>query len=226
MQMVDRAVILILFGKYDLGLYAVIMRLSAIPQFIAGTIISGFMPVMYNNYKTKDGIRLIKTFFNTYFISIPLITLLTYLIYMPTVEIFAGKQYLNIAYLFPMALASILYLNGIRVSGFGYTIKRKTYYIIYITFISVAFNFIISLILGYYLNLAGVILGTLIAGILRTYIHTKISEKLYSFNYNFRVKVKFRVAKNLSKPRYYRMKKGDILQMGCKKGVHIVKTRQ
>ena len=62
MQMADRIVILMLFGKYELGLYALIVKLAMMPQFILGTITGGFLPVMFHNYKTKDGALLIYPF--------------------------------------------------------------------------------------------------------------------------------------------------------------------
>jgi O-antigen/teichoic acid export membrane protein len=186
MQMADRVVILLLFGKYELGLYAVIMRLAAIPQFLIGTVSSGFMPVMYGHYKTEEGKKLIRNFFNIYFILIPLLFIVTVGFAPMIVELFAGKEYTHIAYLFPMALMAILFTNGTRAGGMGFTIKRKTHYIMYITLFSVVLSFILSLLLGYWVGIAGVILGTLISGIIRTYIHIIYSEKLYNFGYNFK----------------------------------------
>jgi O-antigen/teichoic acid export membrane protein len=187
MQMADRVIILMLFGKHELGLYAIIMRLAAIPQFIAGTITGGFLPVMYNNYKTDHGKKLIRNFFNTYFVLIPIFFVGAYLLSDILVELFAGKEYAGIAYLFPMALVSILFVNGTQGAGFGYTIKRKTHYIMYITFLSVGINFLFSMALGYWVGTAGIILGTLIAGIFRVYAHIIYSEKLYHFGYNFKL---------------------------------------
>ena len=184
MQMADRVVILMLFGKYELGLYAVIMRLAQIPQFLSSTITGGFLPVMYNNYKTEDGAKLIRHFFHTYLLFIPIVFVLFYFIDNWAVVMFGGKNYISYAYLLPMALVSILFVNATQGTGFGYTIKRKTHYIMYITFFSVVVNFVLSIVFGYWVGLAGVFLGTLLAGIVRTYIHIDLSEKLYKFDYN------------------------------------------
>ncbi len=187
MQMADRIVILMLFGKYELGLYALIIKLAMIPQIIMGTVTGGFLPVMFQNYKTKEGKKLIKNFFHLYLILIPISFLITYPLAEWAVELFGGIDYLKVAYLFPLALVSILFVQSGQANGFGYTIKRKTHYIMYITFFAVVLNYIFSLLFGYWLGLEGVILGTLFAGIFKTYIYTLFSEKFYCFNYSFKL---------------------------------------
>jgi len=184
MQITDRIVILMLFGKYELGIYAVIMRFAQIPQFLSSIITGGFLPVMYNNYKTEDGVKLIKNFFHIYLLFIPILFIVFYLIDDLVIIMFGGNEYVKYAYLLPMALVSILFVNATQCSGFGYTIKRKTHYIMYITFFSVAVNFILSIAFGYWVGLAGIFLGTLLAGIVRTYMHISLSEKLYKFGYS------------------------------------------
>ncbi len=187
MQMADRIVILMLFGKYELGLYALIIKLAMIPQIIMGTVTGGFLPVMFQNYKTKEGKKLIKNFFHLYLILIPISFFITYPLAEWAVELFGGIDYLKVAYLFPLALVSILFVQSGQANGFGYTIKRKTHYIMYITFFAVVLNYIFSLLFGYWLGLEGVILGTLFAGIFKTYIYTLFSEKFYCFNYSFKL---------------------------------------
>ncbi len=184
MQMADRVVILILFGKYELGLFAIIVRLAQIPQFFAGTITGGFLPVMYNNYKSEKGARLIKNFFHFYITMIPIWFIIFYFLADLAVLMFGGEDYVVSAYLLPMALVSMLFVNGTQGTGFGYTIARKTHLIMYFTFLSVAINFILSILFGWWIGLAGVFLGTLIAGIIRVYLHIRYSEKLYRFGYN------------------------------------------
>ena len=187
MQMADRVVILILFGKYELGLYAVITKVAKIPKIIIDTLSGGFFPIMFKNYKTEKGKKLIKNFFHIYLISIPLFFLLSYLISDWIIEIFAGKKYVDVSYMLPMALVSILFVGGTKLNGLGYSIKRKTHYILYITFFTIALNYIFSLMFGYFIGLEGIILGTLIAGILKIYFYTLYSEKLYRFGYSFRL---------------------------------------
>jgi len=185
MQMADRIVILMLFGKYELGLYAVITKLAMIPQVIMGTVTGGFLPVMFRNYDTEQGKLLIKNFFHLYLLLIPIAFLIAYFLADWAVELFGGMEYVAVSYLFPMALVSILFVQSGQANGFGYSIKRKTHYIMYITFFSVVLNYIFSLLFGYMIGLEGIIIGTLLAGILKTYIYTLYSERLYSFNYSF-----------------------------------------
>jgi len=187
MQMADRVVILMLFGKYELGIYAVIIKLAMIPQVIIGTVSGGFLPIMLRNYKTEKGKSLIKNFFHIYLLLIPMAFLVAYILADWAVSIFADSNYVEFSYLFPMALVSILFVQSGQSNGFGFTIKRKTYYIMYITFFTVAINYMFSLFFGYWIGLKGIILGTLIAGILKTYLYTFYSERLYCFEYNFKL---------------------------------------
>ncbi len=187
MQMADRVVILMLFGKYELGLYAIIIKLAMIPQIVLGTVTGGFLPVMLKNHNTSKGKSLIRNFFHIYLLIIPISFLVVYPISEWAVELFGGKDFVEASYLLPMAIASILFVQSNQASGFGYYIKRKTHYIIYITFGTVALNYIFSLILGYEIGVKGVILGTLIAGIIKTYINTLYSERLYSVEYSFKL---------------------------------------
>jgi len=187
MQMADRFVILLLFSKYELGIYALIIKLAMIPQILIGTMSAGFLPVLYNNYKTTKGAKLIRDFFHSYLLFIPIAFLIAYLIKDFAIELFGGKEYLAYSYLFPLALVSILFLKSSQTNGFGYSIKRKTHHIIYITFFTVALNYLISLTLGSFIGLAGVVLGTCLAGVVRTYLYSFYSEKLYSFGYSMKL---------------------------------------
>jgi O-antigen/teichoic acid export membrane protein len=187
MIMADRVVILMLFGQYELGLYAMITKLAMIPQIIMGTVTGGFLPVMLRNYKTEKGRSLIKNFFHLYLIIIPIAFLIVYPMASWAVELFAGKNFQEASYLLPMALVSILFIQSSQTNGFGFSIKRKTSYIVYITFASVVINYICSLLFGYWIGLEGIILGTMIAGVFKTYIYTLYSEKFYSFDYSFKL---------------------------------------
>lgn len=187
LQMADRVVILVLFGQHELGLYALVAKLANIPQIIMGTLTGGFMPVMLRNYETIKGKKLIRNFFHIYLLLIPVAFIILYPMSDSIVELFGGAEYIEGAYLLPMILVSILFVQSSQANGFGYLIKRKTHHIIYIAFLSVPFNYLFSLLFGYWLGLEGIILGTLIVGILQTSIYTYYSEKLYSFDYSFKL---------------------------------------
>ncbi|SFV70604.1 polysaccharide biosynthesis protein [hydrothermal vent metagenome] len=187
MQMVDRVVIVMLFGMYELGLYALIMKIAKIPKIIIDTLSGGFFPIMFKSYKSEQGKKLIRNFFHIYLISIPIFFLIAYSMSDWIVKIFAGNKYIDVSYMFPMALVSILFIGGTKLNGLGYSIKRKTHYILYITFSAIVLNYIFSLLFGYFMGLEGVIVGTLTAGILKIYFYTLQSEKLYRFGYSFKL---------------------------------------
>jgi len=186
-QIADRVVILMLFGKYELGVYAIVVKLARVPQIIIGTVSSGFLPVMIRNYKSKKGASLIRSFFHSYLLMILILFILSSIYAKPIMMLFAGEKYVEFAYLFPLALVAILFVQSSRASGFGFIIQKKTKYIMYITFISVIINYILSLLFGYYMGLEGVIFGTLLTGIFKTYIYINYSERLYRFNYNIKL---------------------------------------
>jgi len=187
MQMIDRVVILTLFGKYELGLYAVIVKFAKIPKIIIDTLIGGFFPIMFKNYKTFKGKELIRNFFHIYLVSIPILFVIIYFLSDWIVEVLLSDKYISVSYLLPMALVSILFMGGTKLNGLGYSIKRKTHYIIYITFLAIVLNYLFSLLFGYFMGLGGIIIGALIAGIVKVYIYTLYSEKLYRFGYSFRL---------------------------------------
>ena len=54
----DRIIILLMIGgDYYIGLYALLYRIAQIGGLGVNIISQGFLPIMYNNYKTSDGGR-------------------------------------------------------------------------------------------------------------------------------------------------------------------------
>jgi O-antigen/teichoic acid export membrane protein len=186
MQMADRLVIVTFLGVTELGYYAILLRVVNIPVMIVRMITSGFLPVMFKNYSTQDGAAFIKKVFHIYFWGILFAIILIFLVKEEIIWLIAGDKYLNAAYLLPLSMASALIISSTGISGFGYSIKRKTEQIMYITFFTLFINFIISILFGLIFGLVGVIIGTLIAGVVRVLLYVYYSEKLYSFDYNYR----------------------------------------
>lgn len=183
-QFTDRFVILLMFGKFELGIFALVMKLSMIPQVLFNTLISGFLPVMYNNYKTNSGITLIRRFFHIYLLSIPILFIITYIFSDKILLFFGGEKYTEGGGLLAISLVSILLVNSPQLNSMSYTIARKTKYITYVTFISVFVNLFLSLVLCQKYGLLGVIYGTMLGGVFRTCLHSYFSEKIYSFQYS------------------------------------------
>lgn len=186
-QLMDRLVILLLFTSTELGYYAILVRIAQIPLFIYGNIASGFTPIMFKNYTNDKGISLIKNMFRLYFLSSIPVFFIFLLLSDYIILLFGGEKYLTISYLLPIAIVSMIFVNGTIGSGFGYTIKRKTVQIVYITFVTVIVSFILSYILGIYFGLWGILLGTFLSGIFRVILHINYSERLYRFGYDMKL---------------------------------------
>jgi len=186
MQMVDRIVILSLFTSYELGLYAGIMRIAVIPMVILGSVAAGFLPVMYNNYQSKEGRRFIANVFHFYLFFLLLSVAVVSVLDKYLVQLIIGEKFIKVSHLLPVALAAFMLINCSQLSGFGYSIKRRTMYIFPITLGAISINFIASFLLAKFIGLSGVALGTLIAGVFRSSIYIYGSERLYRFGYSWK----------------------------------------
>lgn len=184
----DRFIILFLIGDiYLIGLYALFYRISQIGGLAANLITKGFLPVMYNNYKSIEGKILIRKMFNFYNLSLIPILILIYFFSDLFIKILGGKNYsefLEYSYLLPSIFMSTLVISGMAMNGFGFTIRRKTHYIAIISISGLVLNIIISLIFVPLYGFSFVVTSTFISSILIACTYTIISEKLFKFNYN------------------------------------------
>ncbi|WP_025665434.1 oligosaccharide flippase family protein [Aquimarina megaterium] len=184
----DRILILTLIGDmYFVGLYALLYRIAQIGNLMLGILSKGFLPVMYNNYNTVEGKLYNKKVFD--YFNLLLVPLFFFILLIKDflIKILSGKNsedYLSHSDLLPAIFLAIIIFGGMGINGFGYTIKRKTIYISFITFAGVLLNFLLSYVLIKYLGFSAIIISTLVTSIFSTIIYTFYSEKLYKFNYN------------------------------------------
>ena len=187
MVMADRLVILTVLDTHTLGIYALLSRIASIPNMLINVVSSGFIPVLYKNYETDEGALFIKQILHTYFLLVPAAIAASVFVADDIVNILGGEKYLGNANYVPYMIASVLFVSSTQLSGFSYSIKRKTHIILYITFLSLVLNLLISYILALYLGLLGVVLGSVLVSLGRAVWYIFISERLYSFGYNWKI---------------------------------------
>jgi O-antigen/teichoic acid export membrane protein len=183
----DRLIILMFLDLKAAGIYALLSRIASIPNLFTGVLTSGFQPVLLKNYKVCEGRKLIRHFYNSYMVFICLAVITTYLIDDWVITFFGGEKYTASSYLVPVMVSSSLLMESGRFCGFGYVIARKTAQIMYITNFVLGLNILLSVLLAQILGLDGIIIGTLIAAMTRSFLHPFYAEKAYTFNYNFKM---------------------------------------
>jgi len=186
MRIADRLVILNILGTETLGLYAVVLRIAALPSLALSIISKGFYPVLLKNCGTDSGKKFGCRFYHLYILCMPFAVTAALFLARPLILLFGGQKFSEVYYLIPIAIASTLLMGSFYFNGYGFVIERKTYIVSWITFVTVAVNVICSLILVQYIGLSGVALGTLIASLAASLTYTYLSEKLYTFGYNIR----------------------------------------
>jgi O-antigen/teichoic acid export membrane protein len=186
MQFVDRLLITSAFGMEGLGLYAIVNRIAQIPTFAIQLIANGFQPVIFSNYQNSKGKSLAQLIFNLYWIVVVPAAAASLLFGEDLIMLFGGEKYMKAVTILPYLIVSTLMLGCFYVFGYGYAIKRKTFYVTIIT-ISV-----VGLIYGlsqYFISangINGVAIATFASTAVGACAYVTISEYLYSFGYKLR----------------------------------------
>lgn len=186
----DRFIIITLIGDiYFIGLYALLHRISQLGSFIITLISKGFLPVMYKNYNNFEGKQFNKKVFDLFIIF--LIPVFIFILFTKNIfiDILGGNnslEYLKYSFLLPSIFLSNIIFNGMALNGLGFTIKRKTIYITYISFFSLLINIAVCFLLVPVYGFSIIISSTLFSAIISASLYTIISEKLYKFNYNLK----------------------------------------
>ncbi len=182
----DRYIILAYLGINSMGLYSLISRVGQVSTF--GTLLfsKGYLPVMYKNFESESGKKLIRHVFHLFNLAFIPLTLLLFILSSRIINFFGGQAYEGMRNLLPIVMISYLIMAGMNINGFGFRIKRRTLFIPIINGCAVIINIALSLILVPRIGIKGVVIGTLIAATLSAYAYTAYSEKFYSFKYNMK----------------------------------------
>lgn len=183
MQFVDRLLVTNAFGMEGLGLYAIVNRIAQIPAFGIQLISSGFQPVVFTNYENEKGKHLSQLIFKVFWASVVPAVGLTLLFGDQVLLIFGGEKYAAATRILPLIIASTLMLGGFSLFGFGYAIKRKTFYVTFITLGVVGLIYLFSLYLITVRGISGVAEATFVATTAGAAFYVWLSERLYSFGY-------------------------------------------
>jgi len=187
----DRFLILFFIGDlFYVGLYALLYRIAQLGRIGLSVISKGFLPVMYANYATEEGKLFNKKIFNLFNIVLIPLFVVVYFVKDILITIMGNKnalEFLNYSYLLPIMFVATMVFGGLSINGFGYTIKRKTKYISIITLSGAILNITLAMLLMPYFGFSAIIYSTLIASLLTALSYSYYSEKLYSFNYNFKL---------------------------------------
>ncbi|MBT1700919.1 oligosaccharide flippase family protein [Fulvivirgaceae bacterium PWU4] len=186
MQFVDRLLVTSAFGMEGLGLYAIVNRLAQIPVFFIQMVANGFQPVIFSNYENEKGQALARMIFNVFWIALIPATAAISFFSNDLLLLFGGEKYLAAEKLLPYIIVSTFMLGSFYLFGFGYSLKRKT---LYVTFITLAVVGMIYLLSVYFIKLTGingVAQATFIATTLGAMVYVWGSEKMYAFGFQLK----------------------------------------
>lgn len=184
MQMTDRFLILVLLDLKALGIYALVSRIASIPGIFVNVLRAGFLPVLFKNHQSDEGQRFIRQVLYCYATLIPIGVIVSYFLSDYATRFFGGESYDTASPFLVVMVTSVLISSSTAFNGFGYTIMRKTPQVMYITYGSLVLNLLLSAFLALYIGLAGIVVGTLVAAAVQSFLYTYFSERLYRFGYN------------------------------------------
>ncbi len=182
-QLTDRFIVLAILDLKALGIYALASRIASIPAIAVSVVSKGFLPVLLRNHTSESGRAFSRQVFHFYVVCLPICVVASFFVSDELVALFGGDKFAEVSAIIPIMMCSVLVFASTYMGGFGFVIKRKTYQIAYLTYFSLAVNLVASYFLGIYYGMLGVVLGTLLASILRAMLYMKCSERLYLFGY-------------------------------------------
>lgn len=180
----DRFLILHFLNPVAYGHYSIIARISQIPAFGIQVINKGFLPVLFQNHNTDEGRSFNRKIFHLYLLLILPLLLFFMMADKMLVQLFAGKQYVDVAYLVPSVMLSVIFFGTMGFNGFGFSIRRKTLQITIITIVSVILNVSISLLLIKKIELSAISIAIMITAAITSFAYTYFSERLFKIGYN------------------------------------------
>ncbi len=185
MLVVDRFVINRILGIETLGQYALLSRFAQLPNFAMNIVTKGFQPVMFLNYESPEGIRLNKLVYHVFLVMLPIAVALSGFTGKWLLQLFGGSQYLSVAHLLPSVVASTLIYGGMGINGMGYTIQKKTKYLVLISILTIGCNLLLNYLSLTDFGFSGLAISAPATSAVGALIYTWKSERLYSFGLSF-----------------------------------------
>jgi O-antigen/teichoic acid export membrane protein len=162
-------------------------RIAQIPNFLLSVVSRGFQPVLFTNYQTPEGAALNRKVFTIFILF--LLPAFIFLLFFsgPLIHLFGGDKYVKAIPLLPYVSMTSIIIGIIGITGVGYFVKKKTYYVTFIIFFIVILNFIINYWMVSLFQIKGVAVGGMVAICIGSFLYIYFSEKLYSFNLKLRL---------------------------------------
>ncbi len=184
MLVADRFVINRLLGLEALGQYALLSRFAQLPNFAMNIVTKGFQPVMFLNYESTEGVRLNKVIYHSFITLLPLSVAAVGFFGKEMLFVFGGRQYISLANLLPAVVASTLLYGGMGINGMGFTIRQKTYVLVFISCMTILFNVVLNYFCIASFGFKGLAISAPAAAAIGAFIYTWKSEGLYRFGFS------------------------------------------
>lgn len=167
----DNIIISKMIGVITVGIYSNYLMIVSAVTSIVSSALAGFTSSIGNLNATATNTQKEKVFYDMFFITAWILgfcTIALLLLINPFIEIWVGKEYLLDNFTV-FAIALHFFINGMQTTGYiyrttsGLFVKGKSAPIIAATI-----NIFLSIVLGKYIGIAGIILATSISRILTT----------------------------------------------------------
>jgi len=185
----DRILIMGFLNAHSYGQYSMVSRIAQIPSFAVQVLNKGFLPVLFQNHDTEEGKKFNCKVLNIYVLSLVPIFFVFLIGGKFLLTLFAGSKYLDVAPLVLPMMLGALFFGSMGFNGFGFSIKRKTLIITFITFGAVFLNILLTLFFIKAYGLSAVAISIMTASAVSSIVYTWQSEKLYKIGYNLRLMI-------------------------------------
>ncbi|WP_180997282.1 lipopolysaccharide biosynthesis protein [Campylobacter concisus] len=179
---IDRVAISDLLGLKELGTYGIAYRFASVVSLVMVGFQWAMMPLVskyYKDYKTKNDISIIFSFFSVCAIFIVCASIL---FSNDVLFVFATNDFYESANFVPW-LVMVMFFSTMYVFFPGIFLSQKTIYTLIITLIAAVLNTSLNYALIPYYGLYGSVFSTLLSSFFGAYLYGVISSKLYFISY-------------------------------------------
>jgi O-antigen/teichoic acid export membrane protein len=184
MLIVEKFLVNWLLGLGAVGHYAILSRFAQLPNFAMNIVAKGFQPVMFLNYESTDGIKLNKLVYHSFLVFLPMSVGIVGFFSGEILHAFGGEQYVLFANMLPAVIASTLIYGGMGINGMGFTIRKRTFYIMFIS----GFTILLNLTLSYFsiitFKFNGLAISAPTVAAIGAFVYTWKSEQLHRFGFS------------------------------------------